>query len=266
MSLNQQAAESAARTLLAARRAMTPIAGLPDAIRPQDEASAYAVQAAYVPMVLEMSGGNAVGYKVGATNDAVQQRMGIVQPFRGLLLSPFVHASPARIPRESCIIRVLEVEFAYRVGRDLPAAGAPYDQAAVKGAMAALLPAIEIVDSRYADWSKAGGLQLIADNASGGHWVYGDAVVDWQGIDLADYKVSLSVNGERKADGSSSNVLGHPLKSMVWLANALAAAGDGLKAGQVVTTGSCTTPVMASPGDSVVADFGPLGQVRVDFD
>ena len=267
MPLSQDADARAADTLLEARRNRAPIAGLPDDVRPADEADAYRIQQAYLPKVMALAGGaTMVGSKVGATNAAVHQRMSLTQPFRGALLSSVVHASPARIAGDAMMMRVLEVEFAFRMGRDLPATGAPYGQEAVADAIAALVPAIEVVDSRYADWTKAGGLQLIADNASAGHWVYGQEITDWRDIDLADYPVSLTVNGKTVAEGSSANVLGHPLIAMTWLANALAASGDGLKAGQVIASGACTTPVMSQRGDKVVAGFGRLGQVSVDFD
>src|SRR5690606_2842679 len=122
----------------------------------------------------------------------------------------------------------------------------------IRDAVAAVLPAIEVVDSRFTNWTAVGGLQLIADQAGAGHWVYGEESHNLEDIDLADHPVTLSVNGEVRQRGSSANVLGNPLKSLTWLANDLARNGVTLRAGEVVTTGSCTPAFPAAKGDVAV--------------
>jgi len=263
--MSDDVAAQAAEMLLAARRNRKTIDGLPPGLKPADEAQAYRIQAAYVPMIAKLSGGKPVGRKIGATNPQTQANMGITQPFRGILLSPFVHDTPARIPAEEMFIRVLEVELAFRVGEDIAPSATPWNEKTVAAKLAAILPAIEVVDSRYTQFTQAGGLQLAADNAAAGHWVRGPERTDWRDWDLTDYKVSLSVNGEVKEQGSSAAVLGNPLTAMAWLANSLGKAGETIKAGELITTGTCTKPLGVAKGDKAVADLGRLGQVSVEF-
>jgi len=263
--VSQETAARAAAALLEVRRTGERIDGLPEDLKPASLEEAYAIQAAYVPMILDMYGGHRVGHKVGATGPAPQQMLALEAPFRGILLSPFVHRSPAELAAGDTFIRVVESEFAFRLNDDLPAAAAPYDMAAVTAAIASMCISIEVVDLRYTTGMQAGGLQVIADNGGAGHWIEGPPVDDWTAVDLDDHAVSLSINGEVVQEGSSANVLGNPLNSLAWLANDLCLAGDGLRAGDLVITGSCTAPTPADAGALAVADFGVLGQVSVRF-
>ena len=264
--MEREAIGRAARLLVEARSDKRRIDALPTELRPTGLAEAYAIQAASLAGILEdAGGGQRLGRKIGCTNAAAQAQLNQNEPFRGALLSPFVHASPATLPADAFFIRMLEPEIAFRLGRDLPAANAPYDAASVKSAIATVMPAIEIVDSRFSDWTTAGGPQLIADNACAGHWVHGTKSPDVEAIDFANHPISISLNGELKERGSSGNALGSSLNALAWLANDLARYGQGLAAGELVTTGTCTSVIPAEKGDVGVADFGALGQVSVSF-
>ena len=254
--MNDDAIDRAAALLLSARRDRRALDALPEDLRPADADTAYAIQDSHVAGL----GGAVVGWKVGATNAAAQAMLNYPEPFYGRLLAPAVHDSPAEIAASALFGRGLEVEFAFRLGRDLPADGAPYD------AVAAVQPAIEIVDSRFAGGLRAGGLSLIADNGAQGAFVLGAGIEDWRGLDLAAMRTELLVNGEQVSDGSGANVLGHPLEPLVWLANARAAHGGGLAAGEIVTTGStCAALGFADAGDSAEARFAAIGSVSVSF-
>ncbi len=264
--MQQELVDCAVALLLEARTGGVRIPGLPENLKPTDTESAYAIQAASLPLILENAGGGAiVGRKVGATNETTQAQLGLSEPFHGVLMSAFVHESPAEIAADSMFMRVLEPEIAFRLGADLPAAGAPYDAASVKPAIATVMGAIEVVDSRYSSGSTVGGLQLIADNASAGHWLHGAECNNIDAIDYTSQPVSLSLNGEVRQEGSTGNALGNSLNALAWLANDLARLGQGLAAGQLVTTGTCTVVVAAEKGDRASADFGPLGRVEVSF-
>ncbi|MBM3491643.1 MAG: hydratase [Alphaproteobacteria bacterium] len=257
--------EAAAALLLQARRERKLLPGLPAELRPNDLAGAYAIQAATTPKLLaQAGGGRVVGYKVGGTSSESLKMLGLPAPMRGPLLSPFVHDSPARIPADAFFIRVLEMEFGVLLGSDLPA-GKTHTAQSVAEAVAAIVPAIEIADTRYDGWPGVGGLQIVADQASAGHWVKGREERNWRGLDLANHAVTFSLNGAEKARGNSSAVLGHPFASLAWLANAMAEAGSPLKAGDYVTTGSAGPVLRCDKGDTAVADFGRLGQVSVSF-
>jgi len=238
---------------------------IPEAFRPQHPASGYAVQEAVVERLLQKTGGRAVGYKVACTNRLAQELLGTDTPFYGRLLSPFVYQSPARVNARDFSMRIIEAEFAFQLAEDLPREGAPYDRKSAAEAVAAMLPSIELVDSRYTVWTEVSLPSLISDNGCNGGWVQGKPAEAWRHIDLAAQTVRLQVNGEEKLSGSGAAVLGHPLNSLAWLANTLCEQGKALKAGDLVSTGVCTDVYKAVPGDRIVADFGVLGSVEVSF-
>jgi 2-keto-4-pentenoate hydratase len=212
-----------------------------------------------------VSGGRAVGYKVACTNKLAQDLLGTDTPFYGRLLSPFVYQSPARIKAQHFSMRLIEAEFSFQLASDLPREGAPYDRESVATAVGSILPSIELVDTRYTVWTEVAIPSLISDNGCNSGWVQGKALETWRHLDLASHKVGLRVNGEEKLSGSGAAVLGHPLNSLVWLANTLCEQGKALKSGDLVSTGVCTDVYLAEPGDNIVADFGTLGTVTVTF-
>ncbi len=163
-------------------------------------------------------------------------------------------------------MRVVELEFAFRLAQDLPPRGREYSTDEVIASVASLHPAIEIPDSRFLDFNSVGPAQLIADSACAGLFVCGnEATSDWRAIDLAAHPVSLSLNGVQAGEGSGANVLGDPRVALTWLANEIAVRADGLKAGQIVTTGTCIQPAEITPDTRVLGDFGPLGTVEATF-
>ena len=259
------AAKAAADLLAGAARGRERLAGLPADVAPGDLAAAYAVQAAYVAALSAAGGGATIGYKVGCSNETAQALLNLEEPFHGRLLAGFAHMSPATLAAGDFFMRAIEVEFAFEMADDLPAAAAPYDPDGVAAAVGALFPAVEIVDSRYQEWTSVGALALIADNAAAGAWVRGMPVADWRAFALDAHAVGLDVNGRRVRDGVGANVLGHPLNSLTWLANVLCLEGGGLRAGDLVSTGTCTEIYFAEPGDRLVADFGALGNVEIAF-
>jgi len=263
--LEQSAAAAAAELLAQARRDHTTIEGLPDNLQPQDLDEAYQIQDALIPLIEELSNGKRAGYKAGATTEAAQQLFGLDTPFRGILVSSYMLESGAVIAPADCKFRVLEAEFAFRMAEDLPKAAAPYDPGGVAAAVGAVMTSIEVVDLRYTSGLGAGGMQVIADNSAAGHWVKGAEIADLDAVDFDDWPVNLLINGELAAEGNASNVLGNPYNALTWLANTLCAQGGGLKAGDIITAGSCIAPTPAPEGAEAVADFGSLGQVTVKF-
>ena len=177
----------AAALLLAARREGRPIAALPKGCRPGGLAEAYAIQESY----LAVSGNTLAGFKVAATNRKIQDLLGIDGPFSGCLFREHVHDSPAELAAGDFAFRLIEPEFAFRLGADLPARGAAYDRDEVAQAVASLHPAFEVVTSAYgAAWTGLSAPALIADNAVHGAFVPGPGVAgpgvkDWRGLDLA---------------------------------------------------------------------------------
>ena len=242
---------------------------LPDAIRPITPGDAYAVQDALIDQLLAHYGGSVIGYKVACTNVTAQRQLHVDAPFCGRLLSAFFFESssgkPARVDASKFFMRVVEAEFAFEMARDLPPTSVPRSREEIAGAVKGVIPGIEIVDSRFDDWTTIGAPSLIADNACNAAWVKGRLITAWEAIDLAAQAVRVTVNGNLLREGTGSNVLGHPLNALEWLVNSLSARGLGLKAGQFVTTGVTTEVYMAERGDRITADFGPVGSVDLEF-
>jgi 2-keto-4-pentenoate hydratase len=252
--------ERAAELLLEARRARRPRGPLPVACAPADLAAAYAVQDRFVA-----GQGRPVGYKIGYTNPILQRRLGITSPVFGRLLEDRIHASPVVLPASDFATRVIETEVGVRMARGLPPRATPYSPEEVADAVELAFPSFELVDSRFVDWRKLSPLEAIADNVLHSAWVHGRARSDFRALDLAGLEMVSFVNDREVTRGRGGNVLGSPLLALHWLANALAQQGRGLGAGDLVTTGCCTDIFEAAPGDRVRADFGPLGEVHVEF-
>ena len=238
------------------------IDALPAACRPATRREGYAVQA----HVAKYSARAPTGWKIAATSKAGQAHIGVDGPLAGRLIGERTHASGATLTLRGNRMRVAEPEFAFRCGKRLAARDAPYALDEVLSAMDALIPAIEVPDSRFADFAKAGGAQLIADCACAHELVVGGpASADWRAIDLAQHRVLGQVTGRLDRDGIGSNVLNDPRVALTWIVNELSSLGIALEPGEIVTTGTCMTPLEIEPGDHVVADFGSLGVVEVRF-
>jgi 2-keto-4-pentenoate hydratase len=206
------------------------------------------------------------GWKIAATSTAGQAHINVDGPLAGRLLRERLVNDAGEVPFGRNRMRVAELEFAFRMGKDLPPRAAPYSTNEALDAVATLHPAIEIPDSRYADFTITGAPQLIADNACAHYFVLGPATpADWRSIDLRQHQ---PVGTVRHADGSrferqglGANVLGDPRDALAWLVNELSSLGITLGAGQVVTTGTCLVPLPIQAGDHVEGDFGILGRV-----
>jgi 2-keto-4-pentenoate hydratase len=260
--MNHAAALQAASILWQHWSDGTRIDALPPACRPKDRAEGYAVQAALARLCRQRR----FGWKIAATSGAGQQHIGVDGPLAGRLFSERVFESQARIVLGSNIMRVAEAEFAFRMETALPPRRTPYGVDEVMRAVGALHCAIEIPDSRYHDFARAGAAQLIADNACACWFVLGpQAAADWRRTDLAEHRVAARRNGALVREGKGANVLGDPRLALAWIANELRCHGHALEAGDFITTGTCVIPVEIAAGDHVVADFGGMGQVQASF-
>lgn len=260
--MNQQDIHSAAAILWQHWQQSTRLDELPARCRPGSRADGYAIQAE----VAKLSGQAIVGWKIAATSAAGQQHIRVVGPLAGCLLAGRALEGGARISLAGNNMNVAEAEFAFRMARPLPKRAQSYGVAEVLDAVASLHPAIEVPDSRYEDFTRVGAAQLIADTACACWFVIGPATrADWRARDLAKHRVAAYRNGAPAGQGTGANVLGDPRSALVWIANELCAYGDGLRAGDVVMTGTCLTPVPVSAGDGVKADFGDFGVLEVGF-
>jgi 2-keto-4-pentenoate hydratase len=260
--MNQQDIHGAAAILWQHWQQSTRLDELPARCRPGTRAEGYAIQAE----VAKLSGQSIAGWKIAATSTAGQQHIRVDGPLAGCLLSARALEGGARISLAGNHMKVAEAEFAVRMGTPLPKRAEAYSVSEVLAAVASLHPAIEVPDSRYEDFTRVGAAQLIADVACACWFVLGPATrADWRVIDLARHSVAAYRNGALAGQGSGANVLGDPRSALAWIANELSTYGDGLRAGDVVITGTCLTPVPVFAGDSVKADFGEFGVFEVAF-
>lgn len=240
----------------------TVMAALPDGLRPETRADGYAVQAG----LERFSAAPPFGWKIAATSVAGQRHIGVDGPLAGRILAERVCAPAAEIDLAHNRMRVAELEFAFRLARDLAPRAEPYPQSEVLDAVATLHPAIEVPDSRFERFETAGAAQLIADAACARDFVLGPATsADWRTLDLSAHRVLGTLPRTGRHHGIGSNVLGDPRTALAWLVSELSAHGIPLSAGQVVTTGTCVVPIPILPGDRVHGDFGVLGTVEVSF-
>jgi len=265
--MTPQTARRAAGLLLAARCKRQPISSLPKDCAPTDLAEGYEIQAAVVAALLNGDPTGAIaGFKIGATSQAAQSFLSLDGPFYGCIPAGGVLSSPARVSFAEHNFCLIEPEFAVRLGRDLPAGNEAVTRESAAAAVASVHPAFEVVTSAYgAAWRQAGAPALIADNGVHACLVLGPGTEDWRSLDLAEHAVSFRRNGRDEGTGRGANALGHPLDALAWLAGQSVARGRGLKAGDIVTTGVVTPFILAEPGDDLVADFGSLGEVRLQI-
>jgi 2-keto-4-pentenoate hydratase len=203
------------------------------------------------------------GWKIAATSEAGQKHINVAGPLAGRMFAERVIADGGTAPMAGNEMRVGEPEFAFRMGRSLPPRPAPYSVEEVLAAVDTLHPAIELPDSRFGDFVKAGEAQLIADNACAHLFVLGaPTTADWRSVDLVEERPVVTLRGQRFV-GHGRNVLGDPRVALTWLANELRQLGVTMKVGEVVTTGTCHPPLSIQPGDMFAADFGAFGKVSV---
>jgi len=259
--MNGAAIKQAADLLWQTRAQQKRIDALPDALRPHSLAEGYAIQDAMVHSARQP----VVGWKIAATSKAGQAHIGVTEPLAGRLFADFVLKSGARLPAAPLLMRVVEAEFAFRMGQALPSRSQAYDKAEVCGAVEALHLAIEVPDARFENFAAIGAPQIVADDAFASWFLLGPRVSNWSDIDLSRQPVRVLKNGKIVAEGSGANALGDPRLALTWLANHLSKRDIGLKAGDIVTTGTCVTPAEIGPGDHMIAEFPGLGRLDAAF-
>jgi len=262
--MDERRIRAAADRLLELRRTRRVVPDLPTELRPVTLSDAYAVQDLVVEGLLP-GGAGRIGYKVACTSEIAQAALDIDGPLFGRLLSNSTSASGARLSTDRFVHRVIEAEFAFRIGSDVPPVDGGHTPDSIAVHVDAVLPAVEIVDYRYESWA-VGAVPVAADNAIHGWWVHGAPVEGWRHLDLAGAAVDVRRNGELVTSGSGAAVLGHPLTVMAWLADELAGRGRALRVGDLVTTGVTTDVFEAAAGDRIDAEFAGIGDVVLEFD
>jgi 2-keto-4-pentenoate hydratase len=255
---------AAANAIASARRNRTPLPLLDANVAPHDEAEGYLIQTALADL-LSPDFGALAGYKIGCTSAVMQAYLAIPHPCGGSVFARGVHDSGASLCHKDFVRVGVECEIAVRLGRDLAPSAAPFTADAVAHSIEAYLPAVEIVDDRYVDWQTLGAPTLVADDFFAAGCVLGNPVARSGAPDLLNVVGRAVVNGHEVGRGTGADVLGHPHHALAWLANHLATDGNGLRAGQIVLTGSLVKTIWLGAGDEVAMDLSGLGTVTVDF-
>lgn len=247
----------AAGRILHAYETRTPISPIVDDFPEAGISDAYRIQQEQVQHWL--AAGDAVkGHKVGLSSAAMQRQMGVHQPDYGHVLAGMFHLEQQPIDTSAFLQPRIEPEIAFVLGRALTGPGVTVADAL--RAVDFVVPALEIVDSRIADW-RISIVDTIADNASSGGVVLGSTPHTPASVDLPLAGCTFSLNGEIIGTGAGSAVLGSPINALVWLANTVGPLGITLEEGHVVLPGSMTRAEPVQPGDTVVASVSGLGSV-----
>ncbi len=255
------AVQKAAELLATAADTGTPCPPVRDLFADGDIDAAYAVQRRNTERVLA-AGHRLVGRKIGLTSQAVQRQLGVDQPDFGALFSDMALADGGSVPTGRLLQPKVEAEVALILGADL--ASPDCTTAEVRAATASVAPALEIVDSRIGGWDIT-IVDTVADNASSGLFVLGDARVPIDDVEPAEVTMRLHRGADLVSEGTGRDCLGDPLVAAAWLASTLARRGDPLRAGDIVLTGALGPMVPAAPGDVFTARISGLGSVRIGF-
>lgn len=253
--------EAAARALRAAYREGA-IAPLRYALEPTDADAAYAIQALNTRHWVS-SGRRIIGRKIGLTAKAVQTQLGVDQPDFGVLFDDMLIADGGTLLASRVLQPKAEVEVALVMAQDLNS-----PDVTAQGVLAAIdhaCVAIEIVDSRIADW-KITFADTVADNGSSAFFVLADRKMPLADLDLYTCGMVMEMNSQIVSLGAGAACLGHPLEAAAWLARTLSRAGEGLRAGDVLLTGALGPMVAINPGDRIEARIGGLGNASFIYE
>jgi 2-oxopent-4-enoate hydratase len=255
--LHQQLADE----LWDADRAAKPVPPLTDRHPDLTIEDAYAIQTINIERRIA-AGERVIGRKVGLTSKPMQELLGVDEPDFGVLTDAMLVEDGDLIPLSRLVQPRMEAELAFVMSRDL--AGPGISAAVALDAIAGVLPAVEVVDSRVADW-KIKLVDTVADNASSGLLVVGGRMRPVSELDLRLLGVVVSRDGEVIDTGAGAAALGNPARCVAWLANKLGSFGAGLQAGDIVLPGAVHKMVPVQPGDVFRAEFAHLGPVTVRF-
>jgi len=250
-----------ASQLLAAYRTKQAVAPLSERDPDLTIDDAYEIQLAQVATWLA-DGAVVKGYKVGLTSQAMQRQLGVDQPDFGHLTASMFHLEHNPIDTAAFLQPKVEPEIAFVLGRDLAGPGVTVPEAI--RAVDFVLPALELIDSRIADW-RIGIVDTVADNASSAGLILGSKPTRIDTVDLARVGCNLVQDGEVVATGAGAAVLGSPINALVWLTNTLGERGIAFRAGQVILPGSVTASYAVRSGSVVAAEFAGLGSVTAVF-
>jgi len=245
------AIEQAAKLLEKAHRSQHPTAT--GGVELRTEKEAYRVQDEVFAQL--WPGKRPAAWKAGGPSDKVEPTAAPIAPTRVLL-------SPASVPAASMNMVGVEAEVAFRFAKDLPLRTRPYSERSIAAAIGEVLVAIELCDTRLADWKQTSGLWKLADMQNNSGLVVGGGTKEWQKIDFLQQEVEFRI-GTRVVKAKGAHSYGNPVRLLPWLVKHCSKRGHGLHAGDIVTTGAWTGLEVAKAGDDVTARFPGIGEATV---
>ncbi|MEN4918530.1 fumarylacetoacetate hydrolase family protein [Achromobacter spanius] len=204
------------------------------------------------------------GWKIAATNPLLQQKLRTKGPVCGATFSRFHVPAPAILRRDELLDPVIECEFFFTLGQALPPRPLPYAEDEVAAAVSAVNLGIEVAECRYPRRALPSAWHVYADGFASGRYLHGPVLPRWRARLDAGIGVTLLRNGVPLGQGSSHDVMGHPLRAVVWLANRLRLAGIALHVGDTISSGSCNILASARAGDRFTAQFHGAGDVCLE--
>jgi 2-keto-4-pentenoate hydratase len=256
MALSESEIDDLVETLSEAYETKEPIAPLTDDMEFTTE-EAYEIQSRVFDRIADSS--DVVGHKLGLVSEAKQEQLGISEPiFAPVVRETLLHGGP--IPVDEMIAPRIEAEIGFIIGEDISAPVTPTD---VLTSTRAVVPVVEILESRYQGWSIPSAQDVIADLTSAGKVGIGESFRDVTDIDLMMESIVVSVNGEIEETGVGADIMGHPARAVSWLGNRLEEKDDALKAGELVMSGGITAAIDIEPGDVYNVQFANIGSVEL---
>ena len=260
MQISQQQ-EALAGLLVEARRNGMQLPSLPGDLVPETVTAAYQVN----QIVAERLGWPLLGWKIAGTTEAVRTKLGLDTPIYGRSFQRFACKSPARLKLSELLEPLVECEFFVTLARDLPPRDEPWTMADVVEAVAEVHAGIEVAECRYANAALPPLPAILADGSASGRYVFGDRIENWRD-GLAPIRVRVEADGKPRREGLGADVMGDPLRPLWWLAEERRRWGDGLRAGETISTGSMTGMMPVRHGQHVCAWFGDVRKVEITFE
>ena len=260
--MKKEKINKAAEILFNSRFKITKLKNLPNDCTPRNKADAYFIQDALAKLYRKQNNSKIIGKKIGCTNKKAQEQINVNEPFYGNIYSTFFSKNKCNLERNKFINPYFEPEFSFKLKDKIDISKGPFTVNQIYEYIESVIPSIEIVDSRFEDWTSIGIYNLIADNAANAFWIKGEEEAKLNQLNLFNHTVKVYINNNLIEEGNSKNVLKNPLNSLTWLINTLYQQGKNLDKDNYISTGTCTSAIPVSNKAHVMADFGILGKVE----
>ena len=236
--------------------------GLDRHLVPANKNQAYQI----AQKVADHLGWEVVGWKIAANKPRIQAQLRTDSPIYGRVFSGKILHSPVTVEYSKQCSPIPEPEYMVLLGSDLPSRSTPYSRAEIIKSVDAIHIGMELAECRFVHDEFFPPLSaILADGSGGGSLVVGPAIPDWENQDISNQRIILSANGLARREGTAREAIDDPITPVHWLANELSSKGSGLKASQIISTGTLTGMLRPKVGETFIADFGPFGEVQATY-